>query len=637
LLAGFRLPLSVCLFVRICLAAASDTPQYAGPEACAKCHLAIASTQGKTAMAGTWLALPVSSLSAHFDERKTEGTGEALRYEVRRAGSRFEFSAVGPGGKALALPVDAVVGGNRHGISFLLHIEQIDGIPLERPALLEGRYALSHGSLVLSPGFQTEKPSNIEDRLGRTLSPRFEHRCLTCHGEPNTLGAGKSGGVRCESCHGPALAHASSFSGGSQAQVLVKPDDLKGASSMAVCAQCHSGLSPTSHSDPMPEDVLVSSQVPALRASECFIQSGENLKCTDCHNPHQDSVTVSQESVNTCLRCHGGGSAQHAASCPINSTRDCLSCHMPSIEEKSFRLTDHWIRVHPEQGIEAKAPHEQLRSTVMPKREFLRIIAVENSAQADAALGRLAKGESFGTVAHDVSIDPTAPGGGYIGEIELKDMNTKLAAAAANLPYGGTSGVIDSGERRVILQRLPRDFKWQADQLFQQASALKERGDLKGAIEKDQQALGIYPYFLRALVFMGAAIGEAGDAARASEILRFAVQFYPLDASAQFNLALTLGRKPAEQIEALRRVIDLDPDLVATYESLGAALYSTGQVQSAIGVFQQGLQIDPLSATLYYDLGLALKQQGDEAGSKRALALAAKLDPGIAARSGARR
>jgi Flp pilus assembly protein TadD len=72
--------------------------------------------------------------------------------------------------------------------------------------------------------------------------------------------------------------------------------------------------------------------------------------------------------------------------------------------------------------------------------------------------------------------------------------------------------------------------------------------------------------------------------------------------------------------------------MVAAYQSLGAALASSGQMPQAIEVFRQGLAIDPLSAILYYDLGLALKQEADETGAKRALALAAKLDPQIAAR-----
>ena len=39
-----------------------------------------------------------------------------------------------------------------------------------------------------------------------------------------------------------------------------------------------------------------------------------------------------------------------------------------------------------------------------------------------------------------------------------------------------------------------------------------------------------------------------------------------------------------------------------------------------------------LSAKLNFDLGLALKHEGDEAGARRALELAGKLDPEIGAR-----
>jgi Flp pilus assembly protein TadD len=59
----------------------------------------------------------------------------------------------------------------------------------------------------------------------------------------------------------------------------------------------------------------------------------------------------------------------------------------------------------------------------------------------------------------------------------------------------------------------------------------------------------------------------------------------------------------------------------------------TGQIDAAIDTFRRGLQIDPLSALLYYDLGLALKAQGDSSGAKQALALAAILDPGISVRN----
>jgi predicted CXXCH cytochrome family protein len=587
--------------------ALAQQDRYVGSEVCAGCHRAIYDSQAKTAMANTWRPNATPAQPLKLDEG-------ALHYEVRRAGDHVEFSVA-----KISAPVSAMVGGKRHGISYLLRLDRIDDIPLERAALIEGRYAVGRlGTLVLSPGFQKEEPTDLEGSLGRVLNPRFEQRCLSCHGQPGTLGAGKQGGVRCESCHGPASAHVDS---------RVRPKHLSEANSMEVCAQCHSGLSATTHTDPMPEDLIVSSQVLALRHSECFIQSGEKLVCTACHNPHEDSAVVEQTSVAVCLRCHSLTAPQHAAICPINRTQGCVGCHMPKVHLDSFQVADHWIRAILPTGQKAAPLNESLRSQVVPKREFLRLIVVDDAEKMKTVTRRLAEGESFRTVAHELSMDASAPSGGYIGDTALPEMDAKLAAAAAHLPYGGTSGVIETGNRLVILERQPRDFRWEADRLFHEATDLKDRGDLAGAIAKDRQALEVYPYLLRGLVMMATTVGQAGKMERAAEILRFAVQSYPKDALSQFDLAMSLSRQPAEHIAALRKTIELDPDMVAAYQSLGAALYATGQAEAAIQTFRLGLRVDPLSAILYYDLGLALKGQGDSAGATRALALAARIDP----------
>lgn len=576
-------------------------------------------------MASTWRGDSASFTSLSFDE------ANALHYEVRRIAGHVEFSVTSAGKDKLTEPVDAMVGGRRHGISFLIGLDRLDGFSLARPALIEARYALSHrGTLVLSPGFNKDKPADREDELGRVLSPTFELRCLTCHGKPGTLGAAKLGGVRCESCHGPSSAHVDSVT--RPGQQFVKPELTRDRNSIEICSQCHSGLTPSGHSDPMPEDLLVSSQVPALRNSECSIQSGQKLTCTDCHNPHEDSATVAISSVNVCLRCHSLSVSQHAAICPISRTDGCVGCHMPSVQSDSFRLTDHWIRVHPDPAAKVQAQDASLRSQVIPKREFLRSILVDSDEKMNAVTDRLAKGEPFRTVAHDLSEDPTAPGGGFIGDVALADLDPKVAAAAAHLSNGATSDVVRIGNNRIILHRLSRDFKWNADRLYKEAVDLNNRGDRMAAIAKDQQALDVYPYLLRGLILMGTMLGQSGDASRASAILAFAAQFYPQDASTQFDLALTLGKQPANQIAAFRRAIEMDPDLVAAYQSLGAALYSTGQQSAAIDAFRAGLQIDPLSAILYYDLGLALQQKGDSEGARQALGLASRLDPEIAAR-----
>lgn len=591
---------------------------YVGAETCASCHRAIAESQARSAMAQTWLGTSPTFAESKFAEGATA-------YHMQRKGDHVLFSAATSSAESLTLPVESMIGGNRHGISLLLTIRELGGISLQRPAVIEARYALLHtGTFVMSPGFPKEPPQDLEHALGRVLSPTFEVRCLTCHGQPGTLGAGKDGGVRCESCHGPASAHVAS--------AKVKPKSLKGNASMEVCAQCHSGFKPGSHSDPIPEDLLISSQIPALRHSECFIQSGEQLICTTCHNPHQDSATVSQSSISVCLRCHSLSTLGHAAICPVNETQGCTGCHMPTVQVDSFRVTDHWIRVQPDSPPAYRTQDAAYRSQVIPKREFLRLIAVATEEDIKAVTDRLGKGESFSSVAHDLSKDQSAPAGGFIGDVALADMDPTLAAAAAHLEQGSNSSVLRVGDSRVMLHRLPRDFKWKADRLYREALSLNDQGDRALAIKKAKQALDAYPYQLRGLNLVGVMLRQAGDRTHAMAFLGFAAQIYPKDAATQFNLAL--AQDSPNQIAQLRRVIELDQDILAAYERLGTALDATGQHVAAVETFRAGLRIDPFSALLYYRLGLALQEQGDAVEAANALVLAARIDPRIAARLG---
>lgn len=607
--------------------------RYAGAAVCGSCHKEIAASQAQTAMAKTWQG--GAALSVGYDGRATEGSTKAMQYEIEHRGDGFVFSARMPDGVKTTLPVKVVMGGERHGLSFLLSIDELGTIPLERPALIEARYVYNWPShaLAISPGFGSGTPGSYEDAFGRVLSPGFQERCLTCHGEPGTLGTGKQGGVQCESCHGPGLDHVETIRQGKPGGI-VNPKKLAADQRLDLCAQCHIGFS--ERSDPLPKELLVSSQAVALRNSECFVQSGKRLTCTNCHNPHRDRPPTEVENASTaaCLGCHSGAAKPRAALCPVNARGQCTGCHMPRVDQGVFHMTDHWIRVHPESGVPSAKRDESLHSQLPPLREFLRIIVVDEKQKADSAAARLAQGEAFSDVAHDLSIDETAPGGGYIGEMWLSQMEPKLAAAAAKLGYGETSGVVDLGNRWMLLQRMPRDFKTDADGLFEEATKLKAAGDIQGALEKGRQALGVYPYFLRALIFMGATLGEHGDVQKGSEVLAFAAQLYPKDATAQFDLGLTLGALGNQngQIQAFRRAIELDPDNIAVYESLGEALYSAGQWQRAIEVCHAGLRVDPLAARLYFNLSIMLEQHGDTEGSKRARDLAAEIAPGIQSR-----
>ena len=237
-------------------------------------------------MATTWQSPFTSWLPTAFNATVSDD----LSYELKRGVSTFTYSVNTAEGDKTSLPIDILVGGRRHGLGFLTPISQVAGIPLARRALIQVRYAWSpeKHKLLLAPGCSSGKPQSLEAALGLVLSPTFEARCLSCHGQPNLLGTGKDGGVRCESCHGPGSEHLQAIAHRNPRQGIINPNRLSPEDSIAVCARCHVGL--TRFSDPSADDLLVANQVRAIESSECFIQSGKGFSCAACHNPHDDAA-----------------------------------------------------------------------------------------------------------------------------------------------------------------------------------------------------------------------------------------------------------------------------------------------------------------------------------------------------------
>lgn len=569
-------------------------------------------------MATTWQGRRAPWLSASFDAL----VAGDFSYEVKREAGGLIYSIGGVDGPKIGLPVEIAMGGRRHGLGLLAPIEQVDGIPLARRALVQARYAWSpeQKKLLLAPGCSAAKPQSMEAALGLVLSPGFESRCVSCHGQPMVRGTGESGGVHCESCHGPGSGHLAAVGRGDSQGGIVNPQRLSTEDSIAVCAECHVGLA--RFSDPSAGDLLIANQVRAIRSSECFLQSGKAFSCTACHEPHSDSAEGDDRlAVKACLGCHASGVKMHAAICPVNASTGCIGCHMPSVEMGPLHLVDHLIRVHPEQKVQAGAKGgDELGTQVRPISEYLRMIATNSKQAAEAARDRIERGEQFYNVAREMSVDNTAAIGGYLG---LKAAD----GATGNLNYGETGGVVQSGGRWVIFQRLPRDFRWDAEQVEQEAEDLAAHGEVAAAIGKAQQALMIYPHFLRALNFIGYTLANSGNPQKAVSVLQVAARLYPNDARTEFALASTLGlvNDRAGAAEGFRRTIALDGDLVEAYGKLGTISYSGGDWASAIKTFRQGLQIDPMCAELYYDLSVALEKSGDAAGAKQARALASGL------------
>jgi tetratricopeptide (TPR) repeat protein len=290
-----------------------------------------------------------------------------------------------------------------------------------------------------------------------------------------------------------------------------------------------------------------------------------------------------------------------------------------------FVIADHWIRVHGKATVAVAVG----RSKVTPKHLYLRMIALAERARADEMRQQLTRGGGFFELARANSIDlDTAPGGGFLGDLEAGRLNPAWSAAALKLAPGELSGVIEGPGRYFILERLPRNFRDDANAHFRKAMDLRQAGDRERSAAELLEALKIYPYFLRALTYLGITYGEAGNPTAGAGVLQLAINLYPRDAGAHFNLGIAYGAQGNEnEIAEYRRALELDPDLAPAYLNWGAALYAKGRREEAIAVYRQGIEVNPLVAGLHYSLSIALDQDGKKHEAESEMTLARKIDP----------
>jgi tetratricopeptide (TPR) repeat protein len=95
----------------------------------------------------------------------------------------------------------------------------------------------------------------------------------------------------------------------------------------------------------------------------------------------------------------------------------------------------------------------------VPDEPILEIILVKSKPEADAILAKIQAGESFELLASRNSIDPTAPDGGYLGQIKTEYLLAELREALKNVGADGISSVFPASGCYMILKVLatPRE------------------------------------------------------------------------------------------------------------------------------------------------------------------------------------
>jgi hypothetical protein len=357
--------------------------EYAGDDACGKCHQDKLESYNKTAHHLTSQLANKETILGTFNPganiMRTSNPDLYFRMDARDDGF-FQTAVLGspPNEKTRTHRLDLVVGSGGKGQSYLYwDDDQLFGLPVGYSTLLR--------RWINGPGYVDGTA-----KFDRGIIPR----CLECHATyfASKFPSANSNvydtknfvlGISCERCHGPGRGHVESFANKSATSTrraparrpIVNPAKLQPQRRAETCGQCHGGHGAPEAlpafsfvpGQPLGNYINLAASGPAadvdvhgqqgklLAKSRCF-QASADMTCSSCHDIHKpepDLAALSQR----CLSCHKvEPSATHAA-LGNSIVNNCVDCHMPILDSKVVsldidgkqvpaRFRTHWIRIY---------------------------------------------------------------------------------------------------------------------------------------------------------------------------------------------------------------------------------------------------------------------------------------------------
>ena len=331
--------------------------KYAGSQACAKCHADEAATQHATAMGKAAQTVDVSDV-LRSNARLTYRS-EPYSYEIIRRGDQSLYT-VTDGTTTISEPILYSFGQGKAGQTYIFR---------HNGSLYETRVSFYKElrGLDWTMGYQLSRPTSLDDATGRALGADETRECFTCHTTAATSGKQLQldrliPGVTCEACHGPGADHIAAMEAKDFKNKRIfnpaqmGPDEM----SQEFCGSCHRSAEQVLSNKMFNGIVSVRFQPYRIYTSRGHDPEDERLRCTACHNPHQNPVNDAAFYDAKCLVCHHSGESLKSAelakaeteagrtdkACPV-AQKNCVSCHMPKIEVPGthFKFTDHRIRI----------------------------------------------------------------------------------------------------------------------------------------------------------------------------------------------------------------------------------------------------------------------------------------------------
>ena len=141
------------------------------------------------------------------------------------------------------------------------------------------------------------------------------------------------------------------------------------------------------------------------------------------------------------------------------------------------------------------------------------------------------------------------------------------------------------------------------------------QGQYQEGIEAFRKATQLDRLFAKAYEAMGRAYKELGDPEKAEQCLHEAAQIY------------MSSEKDEHAEEILNEILELQPDTINVYNSLGVLYRKRGDLESALKHYQKALKIHPDAPHIYYNLGRVYVDIGNMEKGESFFRNALKLEP----------